>query len=457
MVHSKNKLCLNAETCDRGSGKETGLAMHFRYFTVTVINKQMKIISSTVRKRAATMDKSRIFPFALLFLSICNTALGCNLDWFLYQGKCYKYFTTTADFRMARKYCQVFKADLGYVYQFADYLMNFASETRFWVREDSYIETAVTETPGCPYLLNRKVDNTDCNNMLGFICESPYESTASHCPSDWLLYDSKCYKIVEQQKNYTESLTACSSEGGQLAVLDDETKEKNAQAVIIGNDNLFLVDATFDNETFKWSSGKPFTPACSVCTNFTLNGNCLGMKSSSSHPTMFQWDNVDCNANNSFLCVMAAIENTTTTTLPPTKATPRKLCPIGYNWKAYPDSSNYCFWETTYETERLNWYQARQFCQGYGGDLATYSSSNEEDHGLGGAKGHYKGLWFGLRRGEDDVLRWVDGMNLNYTNWKNGEPNLRSNKYCASHALGSARWELDYCGVRRWFICKAPK
>ncbi|GFT84491.1 macrophage mannose receptor 1 [Nephila pilipes] len=260
MVHSKNKLFfLNAETCDRGSGKEAALAIDFRYLAVIVIDEQMKMICSTVRERAATMDESRFFPFTLLFLIIYNT------------------------------------------------------------------------------------------------------------------------------------------------------------------------------------------------------GNCLGMKSSSSHPTMFQWDNVDCNANNSFLCVMTAIENTTTTTLSPTTAPPRKLvCPIGDNWKAYLDS-NYCFWKTAYKTARLNWYQARQFCQGYGGDLATYSSSNEEDHGLEGAKGHYTGLWFGLKRGEDDEFRWVDGMNLNYTNWKYGEPNLRSNKYCASHAYDSARWELDYCGVRRWFICKAPK
>ncbi|GFX01114.1 macrophage mannose receptor 1 [Trichonephila clavipes] len=118
---------------------------------------------------------------------------------------------------------------------------------------------------------------------------------------------------------------------------------------------------------------------------------------------------------------------------------------------------NHACQETTYETERLNWYQARQFCQGYGGDLATYSSSTEEDHGLGGAKGHYKGLWFGLERGTDDVFRWVDGTNLNYTNWNYGEPRIRSYKYCASHAPGTGRWELDYCGVRRWFVCKAPK
>ncbi|GIY21763.1 c-type mannose receptor 2 [Caerostris extrusa] len=168
-----------------------------------------------------------------------------------------------------------------------------------------------------------------------------------------------------------------------------------------------------------------------------------------------------------FLCQLDSRENvtvnttttiTTTTTKPTTKTfSAPKMCPIGYNWKAYR-YSEFCFWETTYETERLNWYQARKFCQAYGGDLASYRNSAEEDHGLGGAKGHYKGLWFGLKRGQDDVFRWVDGTELNYTNWDHNEPQYKSrSNYCVTHGAGSARWELDYCGVRRWFICKAPK
>ncbi|GFY41585.1 macrophage mannose receptor 1 [Trichonephila inaurata madagascariensis] len=326
------------------------------------------------------------------------------------------------------------------------------SANQYWVKEDS--TTAATATPvgECPFISQLKLDYTNCAQSLHFICELPDENNEKECPLGWILYNSKCYKTVKQQSNYTESLSTCSSEGGRLAVLDDETKEQNVQAIIIGTDDFYVVDAVRENGTFEWTSGVPFAPACSVCVNFTSNGNCLGIKSSKSHPTMFHWDNVDCSAKNSFLCEMTALEKPSTSSEPP----PRKLCPIGYNWKAYRNT-DYCFWETTYETERLNWYQARQFCQGYGGDLATYSSSNEEDHGLGGAKGHYKGLWFGLERGTDDVFRWVDGTNLNYTNWNYGEPRIRSYKYCASHAPGTGRWELDYCGVRRWFVCKAPK
>ncbi|GFX01111.1 macrophage mannose receptor 1 [Trichonephila clavipes] len=136
---------------------------------------------------------------------------------------------------------------------------------------------------------------------------------------------------------------ACDSQG-RIPTLPwmslDTTKEQNVQALIIGTDDFYVVDAVRENGTFEWTSGVPFAPACSVCINFTSNGNCLGIKSSKSHPTMFHWDNVDCSAKNSFLCEMTALEKPSPSTEPP----PRKLCPIGYNWKAYRNT-DYCFWK----------------------------------------------------------------------------------------------------------------
>ncbi|GFX01098.1 hypothetical protein TNCV_4580641 [Trichonephila clavipes] len=72
------------------------------------------------------MDKNRIFPFALIFLFICKTALGCNTDWILHQEKCYKFITTAEDdFRMARRYCQVYKADLAKIDENSTFIMAF--------------------------------------------------------------------------------------------------------------------------------------------------------------------------------------------------------------------------------------------------------------------------------------------------------------------------------------------
>ncbi|CAL1269670.1 unnamed protein product [Larinioides sclopetarius] len=397
-------------------------------------------------------------------------AFGCNQEWTSYNGSCYKFETKALDIRMARKYCQVLKGDLAFINLNATTLIGFDSANKYWVTEDSIRLTNMDAPPPfqCPYLYQQTLKYGDCNDEHFFICEEAQEDPTHRCPENWVLLDSKCYRAVDQQSNFTVSLAACHDEQGQLAILDDEEKEKNAQAVIIGKDNIYLIGADRENGTFKWFNGKPFNPSCPVCTLLTSNGSCLGIKSSSRHPTMFQWENVECSAINSFLCerevISVDVSTSSMTTSPPTTPPPTTpislpplLCPIGYNWKAFKDT-NYCFWETTYESERLNWYQARQFCQAYGGDLATYRDSQEEDIGLGGAKGHYKGLWFGLRRGDDDIFRWVDGTELNYTNWDYDEPNLRSkSKYCASHASGNAKWELDYCGVRRWFICKAPK
>ncbi|KAF8794564.1 Macrophage mannose receptor 1 like protein [Argiope bruennichi] len=408
------------------------------------------------------MNKMHFLPFAVFFFVVSAGAFGCNPDWISYNGGCYKFEPRLSDVRMARKFCQLLKADLAFLDQNATTLIGVDPAQKYWIREDSVRTTDLASVPisQCPYLYQQNFEYGDCNEMYFFICEEIQEDPTHRCPEGWVLLDAKCYKAVDHQSNLTVSVAACHADQGQLAVLDDESKEANAQTVIIGKNTTFLVGAERENGTFKWFDGKPFNPYCSLCTNFTSNGNCLGIKSNSNHPTMFKWVNVECSAVNSFLCEREAIsENMTSTPLPTTTSasSPPLLCPIGYNWKAFRNT-NYCFWETTYETERLNWYQARQFCQAYGGDLATYRDSQEEDTGLGGAKGHYKGLWFGLKRGEDDIFSWVDGSELNYTNWDYAEPNLRSrSKYCASHAAGNARWELDYCGVRRWFICKAPK
>ncbi|GFR15573.1 hypothetical protein TNCT_476201 [Trichonephila clavata] len=56
---------------------------------------------------------------------------------------------------MARKYCQVYKADLAYIGRNSTFIMDFDSENKYWVKEDSIPAVAVTPTPGCPYIFQQ--------------------------------------------------------------------------------------------------------------------------------------------------------------------------------------------------------------------------------------------------------------------------------------------------------------
>ncbi|XP_035219073.1 macrophage mannose receptor 1-like isoform X1 [Stegodyphus dumicola] len=181
----------------------------------------------------------------------------------------------------------------------------------------------------------------------------------------------------------------------------------------------------------------------------------MGLLSETFHPTLYSWIKSNCSETHNFLCEMDAVKVTTPAPVQTTTALKPLGCPYGNNWKRHGE---YCYWETTYETERLNWFQARTYCQAFGGDLASYQTEKEEDTGVGGARAHFRGLWIGIQRGkEDDIFRWVDGTQMNYTNWEINEPNLKSrSKFCVMHGSDDSQWKLDYCGVRRWFVCKAP-
>ncbi|KAG8179319.1 hypothetical protein JTE90_021987 [Oedothorax gibbosus] len=417
----------------------------------------------------------RLHIFGLSFLVLCSRGLACNPGWTEYGGKCFMVSEINdADVRLARRYCMLYGGDLAFInstdtLNFIFSLPNYdAHSGSYWIKEDSKLLT--TPKPPtynmCAFLRGQDIQYAQCHTTLPFICEVLNEDM--RCPMAWYKYGNTCYKRVITAINYTESAFYCSTMHSHLAILDDLHKERQVSAVIFRQNETFFVGAKRMDGTFKWSNGngKEFQPTCVDCVQHS-NGDCLGYKSNPIHPLEFSWIYLDCSSFHPFICAMDATTTHSSTgmpfTVPPpnttpvaTTTTPGPLqCPIGYNWKAH-EESGFCYWETTYEADKLNWHQAREFCKAYGGDLASYQNGAEEKHGLGGALGHYRGLWFGLERIQNNNFHWVDGSVLNYTNWES-EPDLNSrSKFCGMHGQDDGKWELDYCGMRRWFICKSP-
>lgn len=426
----------------------------------------------------------------LFFFHLCVGGFCCNSGWYPFQGKCYKASRNMYSVVMAKRYCQVSGGQLAYVnstdtLRFLSGIPDFDSVNEYWVSDDSTLtepttttSAAVTHeqeshenenttdalpagmTTGCRYTKILKINTEYCEEKKHFVCETQYPDQPDVCPTGFDHYGSNCYRaIVAALSNYEDANKYCVLQKSKLATLETEDKEWEAKAILLGKTEIFLVGATKYDGVLKWSNGVLFSPIHDMFANYS-DGDCVGFLSGTDHPLVFSWAHVECEKRNGFLCETDLLPTTTTVSMtagPSTTTLAPLTCPHGYNWKSHLDSG-YCFWETTYETDRLNWFQARDFCKVYGGDLANYENSEQESTGLGGAAGHYKGLWFGLKRDENDVFHWSNGTTLSYSNWDYKEPNLKSRtKFCASHSAGSSRWELDYCGVRRWFICKAPK
>jgi len=71
----------------------------------------------------------------------------------------------------------------------------------------------------------------------------------------------------------------------------------------------------------------------------------------------------------------------------------------------------------------MTWHEAREDCLARGGDLASIHTDAENEHvfDLTGGNVH---VWLGLHENVDDeTWHWIDGSEMNYTRWHNGEPN----------------------------------
>lgn len=134
-------------------------------------------------------------------------------------------------------------------------------------------------------------------------------------------------------------------------------------------------------------------------------------------------------------------------------------CPEGYNWKT-DRLSEYCYWETSFETDQLSWDDAEKYCKGYGGNLASFHSTDEEKIGLSfqyGSLAH--DYWIGLSLDPDtETYKWNDGTPLDYSNWAPGHPNHRDKRLrCVAMQAQEKHWVSSLCGILSWFICKVPK
>ncbi|XP_035219428.1 macrophage mannose receptor 1-like isoform X2 [Stegodyphus dumicola] len=362
----------------------------------------------------------------------------------------------------------------------------------------------------CPYLKNKTIDLQDCSQANMVLCEYDARVDNMSCPQDWDLYGRYCFMRSTIQTNYAVAVSFCSSHRGRLAVLDSESKEKHGKSIVAEKNLTYFVGAKRIDGNFKWSNCQDFNPACPSCINGNSEMQCMGLLSESAHPTMFSWERINCSENHYFICENDAENRTapapdqsysackikTTTPIPVQNSTETttlisnqtstvsklntdrplpvetstallsETTSVSFNvsttlkslicpdprWKRHME---FCYWNSDVI---LNWYEARTYCQGFGGDLLTYHTKSEESQIILSSKENYTDHWFGLLRWRDDgKFRWVDGSPVTYTNWKVDEPRVEmETHFCVKYSEDSETWMLDYCGKRKRFLCAAP-
>ncbi len=99
-----------------------------------------------------------------------------------------------------------------------------------------------------------------------------------------------------------------------------------------------------------------------------------------------------------------------------------------FTYKASLDSSKYYI-----SNEQMTWKEAKTACENAGGHLVVINSKEENDLVTEIISSGYYGInaWLGLTdEKEEGKFEWIDGMDICYKNWNEGEPNNEAYPGC---------------------------
>ena len=92
-------------------------------------------------------------------------------------------------------------------------------------------------------------------------------------------------------------------------------------------------------------------------------------------------------------------------------------------------------------------------CNSMGGVLATVQSQVEQNalFSLTGSNG----AWIGLSDFLDEgMFSWVDGSQVSFTNWRNGQPNNSNNNQHCTWIRPDGFWDDIICNRKEAYVCQ---
>lgn len=115
-------------------------------------------------------------------------------------------------------------------------------------------------------------------------------------------------------------------------------------------------------------------------------------------------------------------------------------------------ADGHCF---AYTGEQLAHAQGAQLCDELGGHLPTITTRKESEY-FGTTIAGGQRAWIGLTdRDQEGTFQWVDGTQLNYTNWEAGEPNDQGGEDCVEiNHNGLGKWNDQSCTDPRPIYCE---
>ncbi|KAM3593597.1 uncharacterized protein V6R79_016732 [Siganus canaliculatus] len=302
-----------------------------------------------------------------------------------------------------------------------------------------------------------KWESSSCSKKLGYICRRgnstslpppPSKDQPSFCPSHWVPYAGNCYYLERSKKMWSEALSACHKEGGDLASIQNIEEQSFiiSQSGFVSTDVLWIgLNDQRSQMLFEWSDRSPVTftqwqtGEPSHTTN--LQEDCVLISGKDG-----RWADHMCEKTFGYICKKKA-------SIRPSggqQEEANKGCKLGS-----VRFGSFCY-NIGSETKTFN--DAMRACSQSGSFLVEVADRYENAFlvSMVGLRPE-KYFWTGLSNtADEDVFKWTTRSKVVFTNFNVDMPDTHQG--CVAMATGAQAglWDVVSCNNKEKYICKQP-
>uniref|UniRef100_A0A3Q1IX63 Uncharacterized protein n=1 Tax=Anabas testudineus TaxID=64144 RepID=A0A3Q1IX63_ANATE len=336
-------------------------------------------------------------------------------------------------------------------------------EPKSYLTEDDWLSGAAVE-PLCTVLSNNHnfhitgkwYDEKCSESGYGFVCQKPQDISKSpthsyhHPLPDNIEYRSRSYKVVSGNMSWYDAMHMCIENDSDLVSVTDAYHQAFLTVLVnrlavphwIG---LYSQDSGIN---YQWSDGSDTVythwDAADDDDDFVM-GECVYMDVNGG------WRRADCETLlPGALCHVAPPRNKPFISY-------EVKCPT--TWVKFGHS---CY---TFEpvVQKLTFEESREHCRQKvnTSDVLTIESETENRfvlEQLWSVGFLHQSVWLGMYFNTDtDLMSWVDGSPMDYTNWPNKAPDSKqlTADVCVTTRVNDGVWHLSQCTDRLGFVCKS--
>ncbi|KAM4688189.1 macrophage mannose receptor 1 isoform 2-T2 [Discoglossus pictus] len=294
-----------------------------------------------------------------------------------------------------------------------------------------------------PFICERK--NSSVNSTIAPTVPAP----EGGCPSDWLSFRKKCYKIFGQEENertrWSAARKECKDLKGNLVTIDDELVQAflTYHSKDVGVDLWTGLNDVNAEHKFLWTAGTGvyYTnwakghPSGSHIYAMDDDTDCVYMKGGQVLDAG-TWVEDDCDLLRGYIC-----QTDKDPALPVVPTT-------------VPGSKFIRFGSSSYKiiTIKMKWDEARRQCKAADSELVSILDEYELSFLKLHTSKHKEKFWIGLNSNmTDNHYKWIDHWKLRYTKWSVGEPKKR---LACVYMDVDGQWKTTLCNEDNFSICK---